>query len=145
MLYETGHVNFVSWGTTFKGLLAWKLQYGCPSDRQSTYNVILRHFRITIFAVKRNKYCIFWVCAVALFVWHATRMRGIILSLAAYSALPYFSTLFQYWYNCWKTDTAHKICVWSSLQLLSEKSFVLRRIQRDVIINVRMFWHSSYF
>jgi hypothetical protein len=60
------------------------------TGRQCRYNVILRHFRVKIFAVKRNNYYIFRVCFVALVIRHAMRMRGIILSLAVCPAVAIF-------------------------------------------------------
>jgi hypothetical protein len=48
-------------------------------ERQRTYNVTLKRFRITMFAVKKQQYYIFWACGcfLALVIWHVKRMRYI--------------------------------------------------------------------
>ena len=51
-------------------------------------------------------------------------------------AVPYFSTLDHKMQNFREKIIEHKVCVWFYLKLLSENFLLLRRIQRDVIINV---------
>jgi hypothetical protein len=67
---------------------------------------------------------------VALVMQHATRMRRIILSSAA---SPYFSTLSKKRYNFKKMNTK---CVF--LQILTERPLILKKIQRNITINLRM-------
>jgi hypothetical protein len=63
-------------------------------DRLCRYNVILRHVRVTIFAVEKEISITKSECvSVALVIQHAKRMRRIILSPVACLSLPYFSTL----------------------------------------------------
>jgi hypothetical protein len=71
-----------------------------------------------------------------LIIQHAESMRRIILSSVACLAVPYFS---HYLIN--GTIFGEKLlnikCVlWFVLQLLSETFLILRRIQRDIMINV---------
>jgi hypothetical protein len=58
------------------------------------------------------------------------------ISYIACSAVQYFSTLSDKWYEFWKKKIEIKICVFFSLRILSEMFFILRRIERDIIINV---------
>ena len=83
-----------------------------------------------------------FVCActcalVALLTQHAKRMGRIISSSVASLAPSYFSTLSHKRHDFRKTLLNTKCVFWVSVQLLSKMSFILRRIQRDVIINVK--------
>ena len=79
--------------------------------------------------------------SVALVINHAKRMRRFILSTASCPVLPYFSTylikgtIFEK-----KNRFEYEMCFLAQ-QLLSGKSFILRGIQRDIIVNVHV--HSS--
>jgi hypothetical protein len=75
--------------------------------------------------------------SVALVIKHAKRMSCIILSSVASLALLYFSTLSHKQHDCRKKVTEYKICVFS-LELLSEKFLILRKFQRDIVINIQM-------
>jgi hypothetical protein len=63
-------------------------------------------------------------------------MRRIILSSVACLAISYFSTFFHKLHDFQKEFIDHKVCVWFSLQLFSERFLILRRNERDIIINV---------
>jgi hypothetical protein len=75
--------------------------------------------------------------SVALVIQNSKRMSIVILSSVACPALQYFSTLAHK-----RHDFREKILLniergfWFFLQLLSEKFFILRRIQPDIIINL---------
>ena len=74
--------------------------------------------------------------SVALVIQHAKRMRRILLSSVACLALPYFFALSHKRYYFRKKIIDHKVCVWFPLQILSETFLNVRRIARDMIINV---------
>jgi hypothetical protein len=74
--------------------------------------------------------------SVALVIQHAKRMRSIILSSVACLALLYVSTLSHKRHDFRKKLLNIKCVFWFFLQLLSETFLILRRIQRDIIINV---------
>jgi hypothetical protein len=76
----------------------------------------------------------------ALVIQHVKRMRSIILSSVACLALPYFSTLPHQQYNFTeKIVIEHKLCVLIFSTILSETFLILRRIRRDIIINVHRY------
>jgi hypothetical protein len=64
-------------------------------------------------------------------------MRRIILSVACL-AVQYFSTLSDKRHDIWKKGNKHKMCVLIFSTILSETFVILRRIERDIIINVLM-------
>jgi len=72
---------------------------------------------------------------VALAVQHAQRVRRIILSSLACLTVPYFSTLSHKRHDFRKMLLNIKCLFWFSLQRLSERFLILRRIRRDIIIN----------
>jgi hypothetical protein len=74
--------------------------------------------------------------SVALVTQHAKRMRRIILSSVACLAVPYFSTLSHKRHDFRKKVIEHKICVLIFSTNLSKTFLILRRIQRDIVINV---------
>jgi hypothetical protein len=84
------------------------------------------------------------VCAwkhVALLIQHATRMRHIVTSFVAPLAPPYFLTLSHKRQDIREDVTEYKICVLVFCITLFETFLVLRRFQRDIVINVTT---SSY-
>ena len=63
--------------------------------------------------------------------------RATILPSAASVALPYFSTFSHKGQDILKKVTEQKMCILISVQFLPEKLLILRRIQRDIVINVK--------
>ena len=83
---------------------------------------------------KTNKYS---ECAsVTLVIQHAKRMRRIILLSVACLAVLNFFTLSHKRHDFLKKLLNIKCVFWFCLQLLSEKFLIVRRIQRDIIINL---------
>jgi hypothetical protein len=75
--------------------------------------------------------------SVALVIQHAKRMRHIILSSVGCLTVPYFSTLSHKPYDFMKENVLQIKCVFCfSLHVVSETFLILRRIQRDIIINI---------
>jgi len=74
--------------------------------------------------------------SVALVIYHAIRMRCIILTSEACLAVPYLSTISHKRYGFRENVTEHKMCVLIFSTILSQIFLVLRRIQRDIIINL---------
>jgi hypothetical protein len=73
---------------------------------------------------------------VALVIQHVKRMCRIILSTVACLAVTYFSTLSHKRNDFRKNITEDKMCVLIFSTNMSENFLILRRIQRDIIINV---------
>jgi hypothetical protein len=73
---------------------------------------------------------------VALVTQHARRMCHIISSYVGYSAPPYFSTLSHKRHDFRKNFTENRHCVLIFSSSLSEIFFVLRMIERNIIINI---------
>ena len=67
--------------------------------------------------------------------------RSITFSSVVCPALPHFSSLSHKLHDCRETVFEYKICVLIFSTILSETFLILRRIQRDTIINVS---RSSY-
>jgi hypothetical protein len=63
--------------------------------------------------------------------------RAAILPSAASVALPYFSTFSHKRQDILKKATEQKMYILISVQFLPEKLLILRRIQRDIVINVK--------
>jgi hypothetical protein len=77
--------------------------------------------------------CVF----VALVIQHAKRMRPIILSSVACVALPYFSTSSNKRHDFrGKSYWTQNVCFDFLCNFCLKYFFILRRIQRDIIINV---------
>jgi hypothetical protein len=110
-------------------------------DRQLTYNVTLPRVRVTIVAVEMQYVLhILSVCVcVVLFIQYEKRMHRITRILASVSCLvvPEFSALPHKRHDRQKEFLNIKCVFWFSLQLLYEAFFILRKIQRGMIINVR--------
>ena len=75
---------------------------------------------------------------VALLIQHATCMCHIVMSFVARLAPPYFLTLSHKWHDFWKKSYGMYNLFWFSLQLLSKTFLILRRIQQDIVINVKL-------
>ena len=76
--------------------------------------------------------------SVALVIKHAKRMGHIILPSVACPAVQYFSTLLHKSYNFRKKKKVieHKMCFDFLYKLLCATFLILRKLQRDIIINV---------
>ena len=79
--------------------------------------------------------------SLALVTQHAKRMRRIILSSVASSAVPYFSTLSHKRHDFRENVIEHKMCVPIFSTNVYETIPILRRIELFTIINVH---RSSY-
>ena len=75
--------------------------------------------------------------SVVLVIQHAMRMRHIILSSMACSAVPYFSKLSHKKHDFWKEVIEYEMCGLIFSTNPSETFSILRRIERDMIINIR--------
>jgi hypothetical protein len=73
---------------------------------------------------------------VALVIQHAKHMRPTILSSVAYLVLPHFSTLPHRRHYFREKVVEHKTRVLNSYPTLSETFLILKRIERDIIINI---------
>jgi len=65
------------------------------------------------------------------------RVHHIMLSSVFYMAVPYFSTSTYKWRYFRKKDIENEMCVLLSLQHLSKTFLILRRIERNIAINVQ--------
>ena len=89
---------------------------------------------------KSNKYYILWVCVCSL-RYPAGNAHASCCHLCPASALQYFSTLSHKRQNFRVIKLLNTKCVfWLSLQLLSETFLILRRNERDMVINA--YWYS---
>ena len=106
-------------------------------DRQCTY-------KRNIEALSRNYYCPGKALiityservSVALVIQRAKRMRRIILSSVGCLALPFLSTLWHKRHDFRKEVIEHERVFRLFLRFLSEIFPILRRIKRDIIVNI---------
>jgi hypothetical protein len=78
--------------------------------------------------------------SIALITQHAEGMRPIVLSSAAYLAVPRFSTLSHKRHDFWENVNEHAICASIFSTALSQTFLIARRIERDAIKNLH--WSS---
>jgi inorganic pyrophosphatase/exopolyphosphatase len=73
---------------------------------------------------------------VDLVIQHSKRVLRSVVSSVASLVLPYFSVLSHKRYDFQKNVIEHKMCVLIFSPILSDTFFILRRLERDIIINV---------
>jgi hypothetical protein len=95
-----------------------------------------------MFRWKSNKYCIFWMCSVAVawIVQHAKLMLHLIPSSVAYLAVQYFSTLSHKRHDFQKKNFPNVKCVFIFSTIWAWNIYYFKNIQRDIITNVNTFW-----
>jgi hypothetical protein len=101
----------------------------------------LRRVRVTIAAVEKPLSTTYYERVfAALLTQHAELMHRVLLSSVACLAVPYFFRYFTKGTIFEKNLIEHKICILIFSTILYETFLILRRTQRDIIINVH--WHS---
>ena len=108
-------------------------------DRQRMYSVTLRRVRATTVAVEKQE--VWRILSVCLSPSLSSMQRACaILSYVACPALQYFSTLSHKRHGFRGKKLLNiKMCFWYSLQLLSETFLILRRNERDIIIQAHRY------
>jgi len=82
-------------------------------------------------------FCLF-IFTIAFVIRHAKRMHHVILSSAACPALQHYLPHYLIKGTIFAKKLFNIKCMfWTSLQLLSQTYLILRRIQRDIITNLR--------
>ena len=99
-------------------------------------NVTLRRVRVSCCHGKAIIIAYSECVSVALVIQHAMCMCRVILFYVACLALPYFPTLSHKRHDLQKKVFEHTTCVLILSTTLSETFLILRRIQRDIIVNV---------
>ena len=111
-------------------------------ERQYRHKVTLKCIRVTTTAVKKQIFITYSQCvAVALVIQHAKRMCRITLSSVTCLAvsLPGLALLSFKQHGYRKKVFDHKMCFFIFSTNSSEPFFILRRIQRNIIIRVNRF------
>ena len=98
------------------------------------WKVTRKHVRVTVVALETQQVSNTRIMSVCL-IQHPERMRRIILSPVACLVLPYFFTLYHKRHDFLKQVFAHKIML--LFCTMFEIFIILRKIQWDIIINVR--------
>jgi hypothetical protein len=104
-------------------------------DRKCTFNVILRRFRGTIFAVEQHNYYIFrqWVFLILI----SSKQCACAILSGGHATLQYFSTFAHKRHDFRKKkNIGNKMCVLIFCRTLSATFLILRITERDVIKNV---------
>jgi len=106
---------------------------------QPSYNATQRRVCATIVAVENIGITYSELVFVALGMQHAKLVRRVMLLSLTSPTLQHVSTLSHKWYDFRKKATEHKMCVLILLSIFSEIFLILRRTERDIIINVRKY------
>ena len=111
--------------------------FGTSKNQQRLWRIVitLRRVRVTMVAVEKQYY-IFWVCVCSLSYPELKSQEPYCIVVRGFSGCTIFSTLSHRLYDFRKRLLNIKCVFWFSLQLLSETFLILRRIQRDTVINV---------
>ena len=86
-----------------------------------------------------NFECVF----VALGIQHAMRMHCTISSSVTSPAVQYFPTFSYKRHDYTKKKLLNTKCVFIFSAILSETFLILRRSERDMIVNVQVYWSLS--
>ena len=117
------------------------MNFGCLRTRQAMYVwrntevLYCNHFCPGKAISITNSECVY----IALSTQQAKRMRRIILSSVACPAVPHFCTLSHNWQDLKKKKLWNIKYVWILYTDFSERFLILRRTERDIIINVHMY------
>jgi len=106
-------------------------------DKLFDYNVTLMRVRVTVVAVEYLYILhVMIVCLYSRLIYSASTAHArIILSSVTFPAVPYFPKLYHKRHDFrWRNE--HKICVFLSFTTWSETFPIIRRNQRDIVVNV---------
>ena len=123
----------------FESLLRCSIQ----QDRQCTYSVTLRSVHVTIIVVEK-KYYIFCVGVCSLLSRTQSAYAVLYCHLCPAPLHNIFLTLSHKRHDFRKKVTEHKMCVLIFSTILCETFLILRRNQRDIVINTCWRLHVNY-
>ena len=108
-------------------------------DNTGNVSVSVTHSHVRIKSFFVGKQWVLHILCVRVYfiIQHAMLMRRFMLSSVAYLSLPYFFSHYAIRHDFWKKKACeHKTWVWIFSINLSKIFLILRRIQRDIFINV---------